>query len=274
MASSSSPQHGHAHGPLLARLLDLDAIVQSPMLDEAIAVAVELACADAPIRILDVGAGTGTGTIALARRFTRAEVVALDIDEGMLDRVRHRARTEGVHDRVTTIGADVSSETPGLGVVDLAWSVAALHEVADAAHAFRNLFDAVRPGGHLVVVEMDGLPRLLPEPFSELEDRVRAAAGSTPATEHPDWTDSITAAGFAPLFTRTLVTDRVLPADGPAGDYAALELQRIGHVAMPRLTESDRLTLLTLAGDGAGNVRRLGELRIRGTRTLWAARRP
>ncbi|WP_291055385.1 hypothetical protein [Herbiconiux sp.] len=82
------------------------------------------------------------------------------------------------------------------------------------------------------------------------------------------------AAGFEVLFTRTLATDRAMPADGPAGDYAALELRRVGHRAMPSLNESDRLALRTLAGDAAGNVRELGTLRIRSTRTLWAARRP
>ncbi len=76
------------------------------------------------------------------------------------------------------------------------------------------------------------------------------------------------------LFTRTLITDRKMPADGPAGEYAAIELRRVGHAAMPALDEADQTTLLTLAGDGAGNVRELGELWIRGTRTLWAARRP
>jgi SAM-dependent methyltransferase len=256
------------------QLLDLDAIVQAPMLDEAITIAAGLAGADALGRILDVGAGTGTGTIALARRFAAAEIVALDVDEKMLDRVRDRARVEGVTERVTTILADIASDATQFGSVDLAWSSAALHETTDAGQAFQNLFDAVRPGGHLVVVEMDATPRLLPSAFAGLEDRVRAAAGPSRATDHPDWAAEMEAAGFDILFTRTLVTDRRMPADGPAGDYAAIELRRIGHAALPTLDESDKTTLLTLAGDGAGNVHELGELWIRGTRTLWAALRP
>jgi SAM-dependent methyltransferase len=274
MTSSPSPQHVHSHGPLLPRLLDLDAIVQSPMLDEAVSIAAGLSEPEVTRRILDVGAGTGTGTVALARRFAAAEVVALDIDDGMLDRVRDRAAAEGLAGRVTTILADVASDSPPLGTADLVWSAAALHEVADPARALRTLFDALRPGGHLVVMEMDALPLLLPPALAGLEGRVRAAAGSTRATDHPDWAAGIEAAGVEMLLTRTLVTDRTMPASGPAGDYAALELRRLGHVAMPRLGEEDRQALLTLAGDGPGNVRELGGPRIRGTRTLWAARRP
>lgn len=255
------------------QLLDLDAVVQSPMLEEALDVVAGLAGTAGPRRILDVGAGTGTGTIALARRFATAEVVAVDVDRRMLDRVRARALAEGVQDRVRTVEADVASDPPQLGAADLAWSSAALHEIPDTGLALRNLFDALVPGGHLVVVEMDAPPLVLPETFAEWEARVRAAGGSS-AADHPDWTSALHGAGFEMVLTRSLVTDRLMPADGPAGDYAALELRRVGHAAMPRLSGADRTTLMTLAGDGTGNVRELGELWIRGTRTLWGARRP
>jgi len=258
---------------MLMQLLDLDAVVQAPMLEEALDIVAGLAGTAGPRRILDVGAGTGTGAIALARRFATAEVVAVDTDERMLDRVRTRALAEGVNDRVRTVEADVASDTPQLGVADMAWASAALHETPDAGLAFRNIFDALLPGGHLVVVEMDAPPLVLPEAFAEWEARVRAAGGS-PAADHPDWTSALHAAGFEMVLTRSLVTDRRMPADGPAGDYAALELRRVGHAAMSTLSASDQSTLMTLAGDHIGNVRELGELWIRGTRTLWAAQRP
>ena len=45
-----------------------------------------------PRSILDLGAGTGHGARALKRRFTSAQVVAVDIAPGMLER---RARIDG-----------------------------------------------------------------------------------------------------------------------------------------------------------------------------------
>ncbi|MGO1339742.1 MAG: class I SAM-dependent methyltransferase, partial [Cellulosimicrobium funkei] len=85
--------HGHAHGPHdgagLAELLELDALVFAGLLDEAVAVAV--GHAPAPTRaVVDLGAGTGTGPRALARAFPDAEIVAVDADAAMLDRLRFK----------------------------------------------------------------------------------------------------------------------------------------------------------------------------------------
>ena len=46
----------------------------------------------APQRILDVGAGTGVQTSLLARRYRRADVIALDIAAAMIARARRHAR--------------------------------------------------------------------------------------------------------------------------------------------------------------------------------------
>ena len=264
----------HAHGPSLARLLELDADIHSGVLAEAVSlVSASSGGPDAVRRVLDVGAGTGTGSVALARWFASADVVAVDVDERMLDRVRDLAAASGLGDRISTVHADIAAAAPAIGLADVAWSSAALHEVDDPARAFRNLFEALRPGGVLAVLEMDAPPLVLPRNHVDLEERVRSAGGGSSA-DHPDWTSTIEATGFEVQRTRRMTTDLVLAADGPAGEYAALELRRVGHAAMPALRESDRATLMTLAGDGAGNVRTLGQVWIRGTRTLWIARRP
>jgi len=270
---NSSP--AHAHGPDLGALLDLDAAIHSELLDEATALVAALAGdASAVRRVVDIGAGTGSGTFALADRFPSAEIVAVDVNERMLAQVRERARSQGLEGTVTTLAADVSAVAPALGAADVIWSSSALHEVSDPALAFQNLFDALVSGGLLVVLEMDGPPRVLPASFAAFEDRLRTVGDVTPATHHPDWTAAIEAAGFSMIETRQLRSESAMPADWTAGEYAALELRRVGHNAMRSLDDSDRATLVTLTGDGPGGVRSLGELWIRGTRTLWAARRP
>ncbi|HWO68310.1 MAG TPA: methyltransferase domain-containing protein, partial [Umezawaea sp.] len=255
MAHPRGPHPVHSHGPQLARLLELDAEIHSGVLAEAVSLVSRLS-GDAVRRVLDVGAGTGTGSIALARRFPSAEVVAVDVDEHMLERVRDRAAASGLGDRIVPVHVDIAAAAPAIGLADVVWSSSALHEVGDPDRAFRNLFEALRPGGVLAVLEMDAPPLVLPKRYVDLEERVRSA-GAVNSADHPDWASAIEAAGFEVPRTRRMATDLVLAADGPAGEYAALELRRVGHAAMPALRESDRATLMALAGEGAGGVRTL-----------------
>lgn len=267
--------HDHgAHGIDLGRLLELDGVVHAELLDSALAQVAALVGPPSEVgRVLDIGAGAGNGTLALAHRFPSAEVVAVDIAEAMLAQVRQRAQDAGTAERVATLHGDVGAESTDLGRADLVWASASLHEVPDPARAFQRLFDALRPGGLLAVLEMDAPSRVLPAGYASWEERFRAAGGGTPA-DHPDWTDVITAAGFDALRTTQLVQDSTMTADGPAGEYAALELRRVAHGVQRALGEEDRTVLEALLGEGPGGVRALGELWIRGTRTLWTARRP
>ncbi|MGP5077908.1 class I SAM-dependent methyltransferase [Brachybacterium alimentarium] len=275
----SGAAHHHAHGDHgidLGRLLELDGEVHADLLDSATARLAALTEPAQPVRrILDIGAGAGNGTLALARRFPAADVVAVDIDPVMLERVRQRASAAGFSDRITTLEADVLGEMAGLGASDLMWASASLHEVADPERAFQNLFSSLRPGGLLSILEMDAPPRVLPAELADWEERVRAAGAGSPA-DHPDWTAEIADAGFDAMRTTQLVMDASMAADGPAGEYAALELTRVGFGVMDalELTDRERLRALIDGGDGPGGLRELGELWIRGTRTLWTARRP
>jgi SAM-dependent methyltransferase len=191
----------------------------------------------------------------------------------MLTRVADRARRAGAADRVRTVRAEIGVDVLP-GPVDVAWSSAVMHEIRDPRAAFGAVFDALRPGGLLVVVEMDGLPRLLPAGFAAFEERLRAAGAQGTAEHRPDWAPVIRATGFDLVDVRQLTVDTRMPAAGPAGDYARLELQRLTRVSTGALDDADRATLATLTGDGPGRVGELGELWIRGARTLWAARRP
>ncbi|MGP6175309.1 class I SAM-dependent methyltransferase [Corynebacterium sp. A21] len=267
--------HSHGHAPFLAQLLELDAHVNSGILTEATARLAELSGDPQQVRrVLDIGAGTGTGSIALAHQFPAAEIVAIDINGDMLQQVRINAEAAGLGERIQLLQADIAAAEVELGTADLVWSAAALHEVGDPAQTFRNLFEALRPGGWLAVIEMDAPPRLLPAEFAEFEAKLHTTGPAMPSVDHPDWSAALAATGFEVLPIQKLNTDQTFPADGPAGEFAALELRRLGHAAMSGLPEAERNTLLQLTGDGAGNVRTLGELWIRGSRSLWAARRP
>jgi len=267
--------HDHAADDLLPRLLALDAILHRGLLDEAIEA---VAAHTGPLTaLLDVGAGVGTGTFALAARFADALVTAVDSSAEMLASVRAGAAARGLAGRVTTLRADASAPDGWfVEPVDLVWTANALHEVTDPTVTLRNMRRSLRPGGVLAVLEMNGPPMVLPAEFSALETALRSAAGADSAP--PDWAPLIADAGFTLVEQRSLVGDQLLAADGPGGEYAALELRRLARHGGDALPPADRSRLRAIVTDlnerAAGRPGHWRTVHIRGSRTLWLARRP
>ncbi len=259
-------QHSHEGSTPLAVLLDLDARVHAALLDDALdAVGGRI---DGDVRrVLDVGAGTGAATFRLSARYPEAEVVALDADAAMTQRIAARVGEE----RIRTVNRPLLAMGLEAGSVDLAWASSVLHESDDPAAAFEALSEVIRPGGVLAVMEMDGPPRVLPDRYDELESRLRGLAGADAAPA--DWTASIGAAGFGLLERRTLVSDRELPADGVGGEYARAELRRLASHAADGMTAEQRASLSQILHPQPG-APLLPGVHVRGTRTLWIARRP
>src|ERR1700685_1760683 len=102
----------------LAELVDLDAEVLHAYLSDVMKWVGELA-GGLPRRILDLGTGTGTGAVALARRFTGADVIAVDVSAAMLDRLRAKARGLGLDGQIQAVQADLDAEWPATGPADL-----------------------------------------------------------------------------------------------------------------------------------------------------------
>jgi SAM-dependent methyltransferase len=103
---------------------------------------------------LDVGSGGGDVSLELARRAgAGGQVVGLDLDEAKLT----LAREEAAHAGVTNVkyrNADVM--TTDLEVeFDLVYARFLLTHLADPAAAARKLFGSLRPGGVLVVEDID-----------------------------------------------------------------------------------------------------------------------
>jgi SAM-dependent methyltransferase len=259
----------------LADLLDLDAEVLGAYLDE-VTEWVGQHAPDVPRTVVDVGAGTGTGSLALARRFGAAEVVAIDRSASMLGRVRAAAREQGLADRLRVVQADLDVAWPGVGAVDVVWAASSLHEIADPDRVFRDVYAALNPGGLLVVVEMDALPRFLPDDVGlgrpGLESRCHEALSRW--NSHPDWRPHLERAGFELAAQRSFSIE-VSPAPPSTGRYAQAYLRRIRSALDGRLATDDLETLdHLLADDSPDALLRRRDLAVRGTRTAWAAHRP
>jgi SAM-dependent methyltransferase len=225
--------------------------------------------------IIDLGAGTGTGTLALARQLPDAEVVAVDVSEQMLEHLERKARELGVAHRIRTVQADLDQPWPALGSADLIWASASLHHMTDPARALTRARMTLRPGGVLVVTELDSFPRFLPdEAGAALEERCHAAMAEVRAEAglHMDehWQVRLAEAGFTVEAERhfDIVLQPPLPA--ATGRYAQVSLQRMRHGLDGRLSASDLTALEALTASVLGR----DDLTVRATRTVWLARRP
>lgn len=262
-----------------AEILDLDAEV----LAEHTASITAWLPLHAPRHIVDLGCGTGAGTFALLDRFPDAHVTAVDASAEHLQRLRTKACTRGVEERVRTVQADLDEAAwPDLGSPDLVWASASMHHMAHPDRALRNVHDALAPGGLFAVVELAGHPRFLPENAPEdrpgLEERVHAAADRRQAEHMPhrgaDWGPMLTAAGFTIEGERTIAVNLDGTRSEAIGRYATGVLQRIRSVIADRLSPED-LTALDQLLDTSGphSILRRDDLTVRTERTVWAARR-
>lgn len=278
----------------MADLLDLDAEVLHGYLSGVTAWAAELAADRPPLRILDLGSGTGTGAFALLRRFPDARVIAVDLSAQMLDHLRARSADLGMADRVRTVQADLDDPWPDLDSVDpdhpgdsvdLVWAGASLHHMADPDRVLTDVLTALRPGGLLVVAEMDAspFPRFLPDDIGigrpGLEARAHAALAHRHSEQVPelgaDWGPRLSDAGFTVEGERRVVIDLAPPLPTVTGRYAQASLNRIRPVLEDLLDAEDLTSLDTLlADDEPDSLLRRTDLTIRTSRRTWVARRP
>ncbi|GAA2107157.1 hypothetical protein GCM10009841_26950 [Microlunatus panaciterrae] len=261
----------------LADLLTLDTEVFGCYLDEVTGWVEQQLPAD-PRTVLDLGAGTGAGSVALARRFERADVLAVDRSALLLDHVRAAAHRQGLAARVHPLQADLDAAWPSVGAVDVAWAASSLHEVADPDRTLADLHAALSPGGLLVVIEMDVLPRFLPVDLGlgrpGLESRCHQALAHKGLNAHPDWRPHLERAGFDVIGQRRFTVEAD-PAAPSVGRYAQSYLRRIRAALDGELADDDVATLdLLLADQGPDAVPNRRDLTVRSSRTAWAARRP
>jgi SAM-dependent methyltransferase len=103
-------------------------------------------------RILDVACGGGKWLIAVATRFPKTELVGVEFEPDSVARAMRHVTEAGLESRIRIKARDI----PAMHYqheFDLVYLQDALHEMPDPAASLRASWAAVRPGGHLVVLE-------------------------------------------------------------------------------------------------------------------------
>ncbi|MFK8016497.1 MAG: class I SAM-dependent methyltransferase [Gammaproteobacteria bacterium] len=125
---------------------------------------------DADDVVADIGAGTGYFVFPMARRVPQGRVLAVDIQQEMLDIVEARKASLGIANVETILG---SESDPGLppGSVDLILIVDAYHEFSYPLEMGQGIVRALKPGGQLVLIEYHGEdPKLMIKPLHKMTE--------------------------------------------------------------------------------------------------------
>lgn len=108
---------------------------------------------------VDAGCGSGRLTTELLELLPNGRVLAIDRSANMVAQARENLASFG--DRVTVIQADIANLSPEItgGTVDLVFSTATFHWIADHVQLFRGIFSILNPGG-LLSAQCGGGPNL------------------------------------------------------------------------------------------------------------------
>ncbi len=114
--------------------------------------AIELKVTDV---VADIGAGTGYLTFRMAPKVPRGKVLAVDIQQEMLDMLNAKAKKLGVSNVQTVLGTESDPKLPP-NAVDVVLMVDAYHEFSYPREMMQAIVTALRPGGRVVQVEYRG----------------------------------------------------------------------------------------------------------------------
>ena len=109
--------------------------------------------------VLDVGCAMGFFSLPLARMTgPDGRVLCVDVEPRMIDGLVRRAKRAGLQERIVPIAC--GEDDLGLGdheaTVDLAVVIHSLHEMPDIERALRQISDALKSGGRVLVIEPKG----------------------------------------------------------------------------------------------------------------------
>ncbi|MCL9813224.1 SAM-dependent methyltransferase [Natranaeroarchaeum aerophilus] len=161
-------------------------------------------------RVLNVGCGAGAESIWIAAQ-RGAEVVGIDVNEGLLEFAREHARKNGVAESVTFRTDDFHElTTVEDDSVDVVWGLEALCHARDLDAVLEQVARVLAPGGRLVVGDLFQHQRDLDDGERNRLGRVDDGFGVS-VTRIDALESGLDAAGFTNVSIRD-VTEAVRPS--------------------------------------------------------------
>jgi 2-polyprenyl-3-methyl-5-hydroxy-6-metoxy-1,4-benzoquinol methylase len=137
------------------------------------------------MKVLDVGCGPGRLTIPIAQQIgPQGEVVAVDIQAGMLRRAQEKAQAAQLAN-IRFLQAGAGEGKLERSQYDRALLVTVLGEIPDRERALKEIYEALKPGGILSVTE------LIFDPHFQRRDTVLRLAGAAGFREKKFFGDRI-----------------------------------------------------------------------------------
>lgn len=104
-------------------------------------------------RILDIATGTGDLAIDLARRIPGAQVLGVDLSEGMLEVARRKVAARGLDARIVLDRGDAEHLGVADASVDAVTVAFGVRNFGDLEAGLREMARAIKPGGRVVILE-------------------------------------------------------------------------------------------------------------------------
>ncbi len=105
------------------------------------------------MRALDIGCGPGFFTLDMARLVGPAgRVIAVDIQQGMLDRLKRKIQGSELEDRIE-LNLIEDARLGRLGPIDFCLAFYMVHEVPDQSAFFKEIHSLLNSGGLALIVE-------------------------------------------------------------------------------------------------------------------------
>ena len=152
--------------------------------------------------VADIGAGSGYFSFRIAKLVPDGNVMAVDIQPEMLQLIEAQKRQDGVTNIQGVLGAIDDPNLP-VNSIDAAIMVDAYHEFSHPFEMIRGVYEALRPGGRIFLLEYRGEDASVPiRPLHKMTEEQVVKEMSVFGLE---WTDTL---DFLPwqhmmIFTKT-----------------------------------------------------------------------